>query len=59
MVVEKTTDGLTLTGSTIERAQTGVSIGGRNTELRDVLISDSQSGLRVERGAGGRHRDAR
>ena len=44
IVVEKTTEGLTLSGSTIERAQTGVSIGGRRTELRDVLVNDSQSG---------------
>lgn len=52
LVVEKTTDGLALSGSTIERAQTGVSVGGRNVDLRDVLIGESQSGLRVERGAG-------
>jgi Periplasmic copper-binding protein (NosD) len=53
VMAEKTTDGLTLSGSTIERAQTGVSLGGRNVDLRDVLISNSQSGLRVERGATG------
>lgn len=53
LVVEKTTDGLALTGSTIERTQTGVSIGGKHVELRDVLVDDSQSGIRVERGAGG------
>ena len=51
--IEKTTDGLALSGSTIERTQTGVSIGGQNVELRDVLIGDSQSGVRIERGAGG------
>jgi hypothetical protein len=52
LTVEKTTDGLALSGSTIEHAQTGISVGGRNVELRDVLIGESQSGLRVERGAG-------
>jgi Right handed beta helix region len=53
VVVEKTTDGLALTGSTIERTQTGISIGGKHIELRDVLVGDSRSGVRVERGAGG------
>ena len=53
IVMEKTTDGLTLAGSTIERAQTGVSIGGKHIELRDLVIGESQSGVRVERGASG------
>jgi hypothetical protein len=52
-VVEKTTEGLALSGSTIERTQTGISIGGKHVDLRDVLIGDSQSGMRVERGAVG------
>jgi hypothetical protein len=51
IVVEKTTDGLAVSGSTIERTQTGVSVGGKRVDLRDVLISESQSGVRVERGA--------
>ncbi len=53
VMIEKTTEGVTLSGSTIERAQTGISLGGKNVDLRDVLISGSQSGLRVERGATG------
>jgi hypothetical protein len=53
VMIEKTTEGVTLSGSTIERAQTGISLGGKKADLRDVLISNSQSGLRVERGATG------
>ncbi len=52
IVMEKTTDGLTLTGSTVEHTQTGISVGAHNIELRDVLVGDSQSGVRIERGAG-------
>jgi hypothetical protein len=51
IAVEKTTTGLALTASTIENTQTGVSIGGRNTDMRDVVINGSRSGVRVERGA--------
>jgi hypothetical protein len=51
LVVEKTTTGLALTGSTIHRTQTGISIGGQNIDLRDVLVGHSQSGVRIERGA--------
>ena len=53
VMIEKTTEGVTLSGSTIERAQTGISLGGKTADVRDVLISNSQSGLRVERGATG------
>src|SRR4029453_16588906 len=53
VMIEKTTEGVTLSGSTIERAQTGISLGGRQADLRDVLISNSRSGLGVERGAPG------
>jgi Right handed beta helix region len=52
VAIEKTTNGLALTGSTIERTQTGVSVGGQNIDLHDLLVDDSQSGVRVERGAG-------
>ena len=53
LVIEKTTNGLRLTGSTIRRTRVGVSIGGQNIQLRDVVVGESQSGIRIERGAGG------
>jgi hypothetical protein len=51
LLIEKTTNGLALTGSTVQHTQTGVSIGGHNIQLRDVLISQNESGVRIERGA--------
>jgi hypothetical protein len=50
--IEKTTRGLTMSASTIERSSiAGVSIGGHEVELRDVTVNDSATGVRVERGA--------
>jgi hypothetical protein len=53
VMIEKTTNGLELTGTRIERAEVGVSIGGRDVKLRQVGVKDSGSGVRVERGAAG------
>ena len=51
--VEKTTRGLTITDSTIERASiTGVAIGGHEVALEKLTVNDSATGVRVERGAG-------
>ena len=51
--IEKTTRGLALNSSTIERASiAGVSIGGHEIHLNDVTVNDSGTGVRVERGAG-------
>jgi hypothetical protein len=51
--VEKTTRGLTITDSTIERASvTGVAIGGHEVGLEKLTVNDSATGVRVERGAG-------
>ena len=51
--IEKTTRGLVMTDSTIERASiAGVSIGGHEIQLNDVTVNDSATGVRVERGAG-------
>jgi hypothetical protein len=51
--IEKTTRGLALNSSTIERASiAGVSIGGHDIHLNDVTVNDSGTGVRVERGAG-------
>ncbi len=52
--VEKSTEGLELTATTIDRARSaGISIGGRRVELRDVEVNDSRTGVRIERGAEG------
>jgi hypothetical protein len=52
--VEKTTNNLTVQGSTISGAKVaGVSVGGSEVELRDLSVSDSRTGVRVERGAAG------
>ena len=51
--VEKTTRGLKITDSTIERASiTGVAIGGHEVVLDRLTVNDSATGVRVERGAG-------
>ena len=54
VLVEKTTQGLTVQDSTISGATVaGVASGGVNVALRDLTVSDSRTGLRVERGADG------
>jgi Right handed beta helix region len=53
VAIEKTTTGLTLSGSTIDGTDTGVSVGGHGVALQDVAIGNSRSGVRIERGAGG------
>lgn len=54
LIVEKSTEGLELTATTIDRASSaGISIGGRQVELRDVEVNDSRTGVRIERGAEG------
>ena len=50
--LEKTTKGVELTASTIERTDLGVSIGGHDTALRDLTMTDSSTGVKVQRGAG-------
>ena len=52
MVVEKSTQGVTVTDSTFERAKVaGVSVGGQNVTLTGLQIADSATGVRIERGA--------
>ncbi|MDT7579108.1 MAG: hypothetical protein QOK35_372, partial [Pseudonocardiales bacterium] len=52
--IEKTTRRLTLQSSTIERASVaGVADAGAAIELRDVAVRDSDTAVRVERGAAG------
>ena len=52
--IEKTTKALTLNASSITGASVaGVSIGGHDTTLNQVSISDSATAVRVERGAAG------
>ena len=54
VMVEKTTDHLTVRGSTITGASVaGVAVGGKNVVLTDVAVSDSRAAVRVERGAHG------
>jgi Right handed beta helix region len=54
VMVEKTTHYLTLQASMITGAKVaGVSVGGTAVELRDLSVSDSRTGIRVERGAAG------
>ncbi len=51
--IEKTTRGLVLSSSMIERSSiAGVSVGGHQIELNGVTVNDSATGVRVERGAG-------
>lgn len=50
--LEKTTKGVELTATTIERTDLGVSIGGHDTALRDLTVTDSSTGVKVQRGAG-------
>jgi len=54
IAMEKTTHNLLLQSSTFDAVKlTGVDIGGSAVELRDVAVTDSQTGVRVERGADG------
>jgi hypothetical protein len=51
-MVEKTTMHLTVQASTIAGARVaGVSVGGKEVELRGLSVSESRTGVRVERGA--------
>ena len=52
VVAEKSTRGLTVTGSRLQGAQTaGIITSGQNVTLADVEVIDSGTGVRVERGA--------
>ena len=52
VVAEKSTQGLTITGSTFKGARVaGISVGGQDVQLTDVRVSDSGTGVRIERGA--------
>lgn len=53
VVIEKTTTDLVLSSSTVDGAQLGISLGGHQMRLTDVGVSDSQTAVVVERGAGG------
>jgi Right handed beta helix region len=54
VVVEKTTDGLTVQASTIQGASVaGIADDGKNVALHGVAVRDSRTALRVERGADG------
>jgi hypothetical protein len=54
VLIEKTTHQLTMQDSTIVGAAVAaVSAGGTDVALRDITVTDSQAGLRVERGANG------
>lgn len=53
IVAEKTTKGATITNSSIDSARVaGVAIGGHDITLEGVSVSDSRTGVRIERGAG-------
>ena len=53
IVAEKTTKGARIVNSTIDGARVaGVAIGGHDITLEGVTVSDSRTGVRVERGAG-------
>jgi hypothetical protein len=52
IAVEKTTHGLVVAAATFDRVKVaGVVVGGSGVELRDVAVTDAQSGVRIERGA--------
>lgn len=51
VVVEKTTTDLTLADSKVEGTELGVSLGGRQMRLTDVIVVGSQTAATVERGA--------
>ena len=53
IVAEKTTKGATITDSTIDGARVaGIAVGGHDVTLDGVTVSDSRTGVRIERGAG-------
>ena len=53
IVVEKTTKGATISNTTVDGARVaGIAIGGHDVILDGVSVSDSRTGVRVERGAG-------
>ncbi|MEJ3658621.1 right-handed parallel beta-helix repeat-containing protein [Actinomycetes bacterium KLBMP 9759] len=53
VVIEKSTKGLEVRGSTIEGARVaGVAIGGHNIQVHDSRVADARTGVRIERGAG-------
>jgi hypothetical protein len=52
LVIDKTANQLTMQASTIAGATVaGVAVSGTQVELRDLSVSDSRTGVRVERGA--------
>lgn len=51
VVIEKTTNGLTLTDSTVHGTELGVSLGGHQMQLTDVDVVDSDTAAVIERGA--------
>lgn len=52
VAIEKTTTHLVLQSSTFDAVKlAGVAIGGTSVELRDVAVTDTQAGVRIERGA--------
>ena len=54
VVLEKTTRNLVLQASTFDNVKlAGVAVGGSAVELHDVAVTDSQTGVRIERGAEG------
>lgn len=53
IVAEKTTKGATISNSTIDGARVaGIAVGGHDVTLDGVSVSDSRTGVRIERGAG-------
>ena len=54
VLVEKTTQRMTVQASTIADAGVaGVAVGGTDVQLRDLTVTGSRTGVRVERGAAG------
>ncbi len=54
VVIEKTTQGLTLQASTVQGASVaGIADDGKDVALHGVAVRDSRTALRVERGADG------
>ena len=54
VMVEKTTQRMTVQDSRVSAAAVaGLEIGGTDVALRDVTVTDSRAGVRVERGAAG------
>ena len=52
VAMEKSTTHLVLQSSTFDAVKlAGVAIGGTAAELRDVAVTDTQTGVRIERGA--------